>query len=129
MDAKVKALLEEEIKTEIDSLEDMEFGSEEHKVAVDTVAKLLDKLNDMERIESEYLEKSESRTVETDLKIEQMEEEKKDRIIKNCLMALGTLSSIGLTIWGTNKTLKFEETGTVTTMAGRAFIQKLFPKK
>lgn len=129
MDAKVKELLQEEIKQEIEALEDMEFGSEEHKVAVDTVAKLMDKLNDMERIESEYLDKSESRTIETDLKTEQMADEKKDRIIKNCLMAFGTLSSIGLTIWGTNKTIKFEETGTITTSAGRAFIQKLFPKK
>lgn len=33
-----------------------------------------------------------------------------------------------LTIWGTCKSLKFEETGTITTPIGKGFINRLFPK-
>ena len=59
----------------------------------------------------------------------QLDDENKDRIVKNILQGLGIALPIIVTVWGTNKSLKFEETGTVTTMAGRGFISKLFPKK
>ena len=57
-----------------------------------------------------------------------MEEEKKDRLIKNILTGAGIIIPLGVTVWGTLKTLKFEEEGTVTTLMGRGFINKLFPK-
>lgn len=117
----VKKLLEKEIEAGFEKLKNLEAGSEEYEQTVNSIGKLLDKYNDMDRNENDYLEKS--------AKLEQMVDEKRDRIIKNCLTGFSVISGIGLTIWGTNKTLKFEETGTVTTMAGRAFIQKLFPKK
>lgn len=117
----VKVLLEKEIEAGFEELKEMETGSEEYEKKLNSIGKLLDKYNDMDRNENDYLEKS--------AKLEQMKEDKKDHIIKNCLTGLSVVSGIVLTVWGTNKSLKFEETGTVTTMAGRAFIQKLFPKK
>ena len=125
----VKQLLVNEIEMELKSLEDIEFGSEEHKIANETIGKLLDRLNDMERIETESLDKKEAREAENELKVIQMAEDRKDRIIKNVLTGISVIGGLGLTIWGTNKTLKFEETGTITTNAGRAFISKLFSKK
>lgn len=124
----VKNLLVEEIEKEINSLEDIEFGSEEHKIAVDTVAKLLDKHNELEKMEIESRDKAANRVMEQDLKVMQMKEDRKDRIVKNCLTATSVVSGIALTIWGTFKTLKFEETGTVTTTAGRNFFSNLFHK-
>ena len=59
----------------------------------------------------------------------QMEEEKKDRWIKNGLAAAGIIIPTLVTIWGTVKSIKFEETGTITTIMGRGFINKLLPKK
>ena len=57
-----------------------------------------------------------------------MNEDRKKSIIQN-IIDVGTLvTTVGLTVWGTFKTLKFEETGTVTTNAGRNFINKLFRK-
>lgn len=117
----VKALLEKEIETGFEELKGLEVGSEEYEKKINSIGKLLDKYNDMDKNENDYLEKSG--------KLEQMREEKLDHIIKNCLTGFSVVSGIILTIWGTNKSLKFEETGTVTTMAGRAFINKLFPKK
>ena len=59
----------------------------------------------------------------------QLQDEKKDRLVKNVLTLLGIAVPTVVTIWGTNKSLKFEETGSVTTIMGRGFINKLLPKK
>ena len=56
------------------------------------------------------------------------EEEKKDRKWKNGISVAGIVVPIVVTVWGTLKTLKFEETGTVTTNAGRSFMNRLFKK-
>ena len=58
-----------------------------------------------------------------------MEDDKKDRLVKNCLTGASILSGIGVTVWGALKSWKFEETGTVTSTAGRKFINNLFSKK
>ena len=62
-------------------------------------------------------------------RVQQAEDERKDRKLKNGISVAGIVIPIVVTIWGTLKTLKFEETGTVTTIMGRGFIQKLLPKK
>lgn len=125
----VKTLLEKEIESQLTTLDDLNFGTDEYEKAVNGLAKLLDKYNEMEHAEMEYQDKYESREAENDLKLKQMDEDRKDRIVKNCLTAVSAVSGIGLAVWGTLKTLKFEETGTITTMAGRTWINKLFPKK
>ena len=61
--------------------------------------------------------------------VDKMEEEKKDRLVKNCISIGGIVLPVAVTIWGTLKSLKFEESGTVTTIMGRGFINKLLPKK
>lgn len=78
---------------------------------------------------SEYDLKLKQMEFEKELKLQQMDEERKDRWIRNSLTAAGILIPSLITIWGTCKSLKFEETGTITTMAGRSFINRLFPKK
>lgn len=126
----VKDLLKKEIEEEINSLEDIPYGSPEYKTAAEITVKFLDKYNEMIRIEQDYLDKKESREQEKDLKIIEMETDKKDRIVKNLLTGVSVVvGGIVIPIWGTIKTLKFEETGTVTSMAGRAFIGSLFKKK
>ena len=74
------------------------------------------------------LEKSKC-DLEKDFKLKQSDEEKKDRLIKNCLSVAGIVLPIWVTIWGTLKTLEFEKEGTVTTIMGRGFINKLLPRK
>lgn len=113
----VKELLRDEIERQIGSLEDLGFGSPEHSTAVSDTTKLLDKLNEMERNENEH-----------DEKIIQMHEEKIDRIVKNCLTGVSVVGGMALTVWGTYKSIKFEETGSITTIMGRGFINKLLHK-
>ena len=136
----IETLLYEEIDTEFEKLSQLEPGTEQHKVAADTLAKLMDRAIEMDRVESENEDKQVAREAELALKQQQFErelglkeqqlvDEKKDRWWKNIIGAAGVVLPLIVTIWGTKTSLKFEEEGTVTTPIGRGFIQKLLPKK
>ena len=125
----IETLLHEEIQDGFDALSKMERGTEIHKTTVDEVAKLFDKAIEIEKIEIEAKDKAKAREIEASLKKAQMEEDRKDRRVKNGIAIGGIVLPLAVTIWGTFKTLKFEEEGTVTTMMGRGFINKLIPKK
>lgn len=125
----VKRLLNEEIVSEIENLNKVPLGSEEHKIAADALAKLLDKSIEMDKLDLEYQDKADSREAANDLKRIEIEEEKKDRRVKNILTGVSVVGGFAVTIWGAIKSLEFEKTGTITTIMGRGFIQKLLPKK
>jgi hypothetical protein len=132
MNAKVtKDLLVKEVNCKMEELEYLEPTSEEYKAAVEALTKLTDRILEFEKIELEELRIDVTDENEkTKLELEQIAEENnsKDNKIKNVLSALGIVIPAGLTIWGTFKSIKFEETGTITTMAGRNFINRLFKK-
>ena len=125
----IKTLLETEIESELEVLKESEVGSDCYRTIVDGVVKLADKVIELERIEHEKREKAIDRENENSYRTKQMDDDRKDRMIKNCLTATSIVTGVGLTVWGTLKSLKFEETGTVTTIVGRGFINKLLPKK
>ena len=125
----IETLLHEEIQDGFDALSRMERGTETHKTTVDEIAKLFDKAIEIEKIEVEAKERAKAREIEESLKRAQMEEDRKDRKLKNGIAIGGIVLPLAVTIWGTFKTLKFEEEGTVTTIMGRGFINKLIPKK
>ena len=125
----IKSLVDEEIRSEIEEISKIEVGSEKHKASVDALAKLLDKSIELERLDVEAQEKYESRIAENELKLKQLKDEKRDRIVTNVLSGVSVVGGFGVTIWGTLKSLKFEENGVVTSIVGRGFIQKLLPKK
>lgn len=124
----VKALLNDEIKDEIEQLRKVELGSDQHKIAADALAKLLDKSIEMDKLDLEYQDRFEARDAENELKQKEIEDEKKDRKVKNILTGVSVIGGFALTVWGTCKSIKFEETGSFTTIMGRGFIQKLLPK-
>lgn len=125
----IETQLHDEIKYEIEELRQMKIGSEEHKVAVDVLTKLMDRSIDLYRIETENTEKEKARESEELLKKKQLADEKKDRVVKNIISVGGIVLPILVTIWGTKVSLKFEEEGTFTTIMGRGFVNKLLPKK
>ena len=125
----IDTMLRDELQREFENLKDMKSGTEEHKVGVDSLTKLLDRAIEMDKLEADVQEKAENREVDVGLKEKQMQEDKKDRIAKNCLTAVSLIASVGLTIWGSCKSWKFEETGTITSTAGREFMKKLFHMK
>lgn len=143
----IQSLLCEEIKAELVSLKDAEFGSDLYKATVDSIVKLTDRAIELEKLDIEHEEKVKNRETDTDLKTQQleeqiksreldielrtkqMEEERQNRLLSNVLVAAGIIVPSLITIWGTLKSFEFEKEGTVTTIMGRGFINKLLPKK
>lgn len=121
----IETMLHDEIKEDFEALRSIEVGSEEFKTTVDGITKLVDRAIEMRKSDDEKAVME----VENNIKLKQMEDDRKDRFVKNCISVSGILIPIVVTIWGTCKSLKFEETGTVTTIVGRGFINKLLPKK
>lgn len=125
----VRDLLSEVIYSELEEIRRMDVGSEEYKVAVDGVTKLADRAIELKKVDIELMDKAETRKQENSFRQKQMDEERVDRLIRNCISVAGIILPLGVTIWGTLASFKFEEEGTVTTMMGRGFINKLLPKK
>ena len=125
----IKDLLCEEIESEFEELKSMDLGSEKHKATVDELTKLVDRAIEIKKVEIENDEKVTSREIDNDFKSKQMEDERKDRLVRNGITIASIVIPTAVTIWGTLKSFKFEETGTVTTTIGRGFINKLIPKK
>lgn len=125
----IKTLLNDEIKDQIEEVGKMEVGTDTYKTAVDGLTKLMDKAIEMDKVENERKDRITTQSIENDLKLKQMEDERKDRKVRNSIAAAGIAIPSLITVWGTIKSIKFEETGTITTIMGRGFINKLLPKK
>lgn len=113
----LKTILDVEIEDRSAKLAKLEPGTKEYTDAVDGLTKIMDR-----RIKIEELEQAETQNEN------QLAEERKSRFGKMAVdIALG-LAGIGVTIWGTRATFRFEETGTITTQAGRKIMDRIFRK-
>ena len=122
---KIKETLYKEIEDELQALNEIEVGTDEYKSSVDGVTKLLDRAIEIEKHEAEMKEREAERIARNI----HVAEEQKDRVVKNYISAGGVVLPLLVTIWGTLKSFKFEQDGTITTIMGRGFINKLLPKK
>ena len=125
---KIETLLHEEIKDEFDELGKLEVGSEQYKITVDGIAKLVDRAIEIDKLNTESEDRIDQRNVDSDLKTKQMKEDRIDRIARNSIAIAGIIIPTVVTIWGTITTLEFEKEGTITTASGREFIKKLFKR-
>lgn len=125
----VKSLLSDEIQSELNELKKQEVGTESYTRTVDGITRMVDRLNEFEKLEIEKKEKEMNREIDLDLRLTQMKDDRKERLIRNIIDTAGILLPLGVTIWGTYKSFKFEEEGTITTTMGRGFINKLLPRK
>lgn len=134
-----KEALDGEISTELEVLESMETNSEDYKIMVEGLTKLIDRSMELEKIEISKAQEAEKIKNESEkIKFEgekikfEAEQAKTNKIfqwIGYGISAAGIVIPVAVTIWGTKVTLNFEKEGTVTTMMGRGFINKLLPKK
>ena len=125
----IKRLLREELQNELKDLSKMNFDGDEYKVTLNGITQLIDRLNDMEKIDIEREDKVETRAMEEHFRRQQMREDRIDRLVKNILTGVGITLPIVVSIWGTFKSFEFEREGTITTIMGRSWIQQLIPKK
>lgn len=107
-----------EIKERFDDLAELDVSSKEYAAAVDSMTKLMDR-----DIELKKLELSEAHNEK------QMKEDRKARVVKNCIEVGSIVLPLAVTIWGAKASFKFEETGTITTGIGRKFMDKLISRK
>lgn len=136
----VETKLAGELLRELEQLSSMEVGTDQYKTTVDGLTKLMSTATEMEKLHIEADDKVETRKAENEfkqkqldadneLKHKQLKSEKLDQITRNVITGVSVAGGFILTIWGTIKSIKFEETGTITTFAGRQFFNKLFSKK
>lgn len=125
----LRNLLDDAITTGFNELDGMEVGSEKYKTTVDQLTKMTDRVIEIEKLESDENNQKSNRETDKDLRLKQMKQEQLDRYIKHGLTAVSVIGGIALTIWGAKASWRFEETGTVTSTAGRKFINNLFFRK
>lgn len=125
----IENLLRDEIEDEFQHLSKMEVGTDSYKTAIDGLTKLMDRAIEMDKVERELREKVESRKIENELRQKQLNDERKDRLVKNILTGVSIGVPAVLTAWGTLASFAFEKECSVTTLIGKGFINKLLPKK
>lgn len=125
----ITTMWSEEIKAELEELKNMEVGSDQYKVTVEGITKMMDRELEMQKIDMDAVAKVHEREFDHDLRERQFKDEKKDRFIKNALTAVSVVGGFALTVWGTVVSMRFEKEDTFTTIMGRGFINKLLPKK
>lgn len=114
----MEALLHKEIESQFECLNDLEAGSKEYETTVDGLAKLMDRAIEIDKLNIEHDEKEDLAN-----------EERKDRWIKHAINIASIVIPTLVTIWGTKASFRFEKEGTITTIMGRGFINKMIPKK
>lgn len=110
--------LQEEVEAKLDKLKELDVASEEYTDAVGNVTKLMDR-----QLEVMKLRSSEAQNEQ------KMKEEHNSRIVKNIIDVGSIVLPLVVTVWGATISLKFEETGSITTTIGRKFMDKLISKK
>ena len=107
-----------EIDEKFDKLANLDPSTKEYTTAVDSVTKLMDRAIEIEKFEASEIHNE-----------KQMKEERKARIVKNCIDVGSVVLPLTLTVWGTLVSLKFEEEGSITTTIGRKTLDRLFNRK
>lgn len=125
----IETLLHKEIEANFKLLKELGKDSEEYRQLAKSTAELMDRAIDIEKIHADTDEKDKNRAAETDLKRQQIDEERKGRITRDVISIAGIVLPIWLTVWGTKRSFEFEKEGTITTIMGRGFLNKLLPKK
>lgn len=107
-----------EIDDRFDNLAQMDPASKEYSAVVDNITKLMDRAIEIEKIESSEAQNE-----------KQMKEERRSRLVKNCIDVGSVVLPLAVTIWGAKASFRFEENGTITTGVGRKFMDKLISKR
>lgn len=120
-----KRILDEEIINELNELKKISVGTEEHKASVDALTKLMDRKIELEKLEVESKAQDLNRDIETNLRLQQIESEKRDRLIKNVLTGVSTVGGLLCAGLAFIASINFEKEGTLTTEGGRSALRQL----
>lgn len=135
-------LYEVELKDEFEKIKTIDIESDEHRKVVGDISQLTDRLvklkeveNEREKIEIERekidVEKEKMAIEQQKIEIEEikLDEDRKDRLIKNIIAGLGVAIPAGITLTGMVLMFIFEEKGTITSKAGGKIVDRIFRMK
>lgn len=124
----IKNILWGEIEKEVKELSKMQVGTDQYKVTVDGIARLSDKIIELEKLESENAAKDFEnivRTEEQELKRDQLKSEKRDRAVKNVITVGTAVLSVAVYALAFIASTNFERDGSFTTEGGKNSIRQL----
>lgn len=119
----IESTFRDEIKSELDEVSKLNFGSDEYKAGVNGLTQLTDRLIEMSKLDSEDA-KLELERAKLDLEIEKFKEDKADRKKKNHISVLGIVAPATIAIVGGFAMFVYEERGSITSQVGRKIIDK-----
>ena len=138
----IKEQLNNEINSEFEALEEVEFGSDQYKVGVEGLTKLLDRaieINkneqdceakkesrefDREKFEKERSDKAQTREFDNKLQLDNAKNDKRFKLAKVIVDIVVPAASITTGLFLAIKSFRFEEYGTITSTVGKASINK-----
>ena len=124
----IKNILWDEIEKEVKELSKMQVGTDQYKATVDGIARLSDKIIELEKLESENAVKDFEnfvRTEEQELKRDQLKSEKRDRAVKNVITVGTAVLSVAVYALAFIASTNFEREGSFTTEGGKNSIRQL----
>lgn len=121
----LRTQIRDEVQSQLEELHKMGVGTDEYRNTVDGITKLADRVIEMDKLDNERQIQAELNEKELELKEAQLKEDKKDRIIRNCLNGISIVGGIAVAVWGTIVSINFEREGTFTTSAGRKHVNKV----
>lgn len=119
----IQNALDEAILKELKGIEKLPYGSAERMKAVIAAANLYKARDGQYRAEAEYNATIDAKEKELEQKEEELKHEREERAKDRRADNLKTLGTLGF--WGAMfvKTLKFEETGTVTSIVAKTLFK------
>lgn len=136
MDEEIKNLLDEEIKSQINTISDMDVNDENYSKAVDSLVKLHKlRIEEMKSItdseDQAYKRETDEETckLNEEIRQEQLSEQKKDRYIRIGLDVAGLLVPIMFYSTWMRRGFKFEESGTFTSTTFRGLFGHFKPTR
>lgn len=114
-----------EIEDELKELEKIQVGSEQHKNAVDSVTRLVDRVIEFDK--QAYESEVKDQTIENDrnFKEEQLKIDKRDKIVKNLITIGGSILTGAALVTATVFSAWFEKDYNWTNEGGRNAIREL----
>lgn len=116
--------LKDVIQENIKEIKRCPYGTEEYEKQIRGTTQLIDRFNEMERIELDK-QKAEIELNKLEVEAAKNKDEKKDHSVKNVLTAIG----LGITALGTVAMFIFEERGSITTQVGRKILDRVYKTK
>lgn len=103
---KIKKAIDNVILEDIEELSYETVGSDDRKALIDEILKLTERRTEMKKVVANRFQE----------------------VAKTAVTVAGIVIPAMVTIWGTVEVLQFEEEGTITTNAGRGFMNRLIPR-